>query len=209
MGAEMRSGKSLFALLILLCASTAQAQLYKWVGPDGKVTYSDVPPPASIKQVETKSLSGGGPSTAGLPYELSEAVKNSPVKLYTSAKCRPCDDGRRLLNTRGIPFTEKTVSTNQDIEQLRQLSGEAQLPVLVVGRSKQSGFDSSAWNSALSDAGYPASSRLPSNYHNGNVEPAAPTAKAETPEAKNDAPAPNYREAPPPPAGNAPPGFRF
>jgi glutaredoxin len=205
----MKSGKLLFSLLILACATGAHAQMYKWVGPDGKVTYSDVPPPSSIKQVETKSLSGGGPSTVGLPYELSEAVKNSPVKLYTTTKCAPCDNARTMLNTRGIPFTEKTVSSNQDIEQLRKISGDSNLPVLVVGRSTQSGFDSGAWNSALTSAGYPTSNQLPANYRNGSVEPAAPKPAQDTSQAKSDAPAPNYREAPPPPAGNAPPGFRF
>lgn len=204
----MKYGPSLLSLLLLLCATTAQAQMYKWVGPDGTITYSDVAPPATAKQVETKSLGSSGPSTAGLPYELAEAVKNSPVKLYTTAKCPACDDGRKLLNARGIPFTEKTVSTNEDSEQLRKASGDSQLPFLTIGRNKQSGFETGIWNSALTSAGYPASSQLPKNYRNA-VESAAPPAKAAPENQPTKTDTNHFNDAPLPATGNAPPGFRF
>ena len=150
--------------------------------------------------------------TVGLPYELAEAVKNSPVKLYTTASCAPCDNGRKLLNARGIPFTEKVVSTKQDIEVISQITGDAQLPILTVGRNKQKGFEAGAWNAALTYAGYPASNQLPKNYSNGNVESAATVAKAAT---ENQSPKTESASAQTPSipsipaAGNAPPGFRF
>lgn len=51
-------------ILVFACAlavsTGAFAQLYKWVDKDGRVTYSDQPPPAQ----ESKQLNvGGGPST--------------------------------------------------------------------------------------------------------------------------------------------------
>src|SRR5438093_1245155 len=116
-------------LLFLLCAASADAQLYKSIGPDGKVTYSDTPPPAAAR-VEKKSAAAGDSTDVNLPYELAQAAKGNPVTLYTTAECAPCDDGRRLLNSRGIPFNEKTVSGNEDIARLRQAGGEPQLPFL-------------------------------------------------------------------------------
>jgi glutaredoxin len=200
-------------IVLLLCAASAHAQLYKWVGPDGKVTYSDTPPPASAKQVERKNVQEGGISTADLPYELAEAVRNSPVTLYTGANCPACDAGRSLLNKRGIPFKEKTVTTAGDVAQLRDAGGESQLPFLVVGRSKQQGFESSAWNSLLTAAGYPGSNILPRNYLRPKAEAAAPAPQAtpktdiaKAPIQKTEEPRPGDM---PPPAGNAPPGFRF
>ncbi|MBS0308032.1 MAG: DUF4124 domain-containing protein, partial [Proteobacteria bacterium] len=75
-------------LAMLLTAITAQAQMYKWVGPDGKVNYTDTPPPKSAQKVEQKNLDGSsGVDTANLPYELAQAVKNSPVTLYSTPKC--------------------------------------------------------------------------------------------------------------------------
>lgn len=204
----------LWSSLFLLCAASAHAQLYKWVGPDGKVSYSDTPPPAVVRQVETKSLAVGQVNTSGFPYELAQAVKGHPVTLYTAAECNVCNEGRSFLNARGIPFSEKTVSSADDIVQFKKISSDGKLPVLHVGRSKEIGFEESLWNTALTAAGYPASSRLPRTYRNppptALVDPQKPVASAAVP-AKNEAEtlaAPTAVDLPPA-TGNAPPGFRF
>lgn len=194
-------------LLSLLVSAGAQAQLYKWVGPDGKVTYSDTPPPASAKKVEEKSIGTGSVATSGLPFELAEAVRNNPVTLYTTNNCEGCSNGRDLLNARGIPFTEKTVHSDEDIARLKQAGGTRQLPFLTVGAKKLTGADPNEWNTALTVAGYPAASKLPPSYRNPAPQPAAPK-KAETKPAAEE-PAPQAPAERPPAAGNAPPGFRF
>lgn len=201
--------RSWLLIALLLAASAAHAQLYRWVGPDGKVTYSDTPPPASARQVQQKDVATAGPSTSGLPYELAQAVKGSPVTLYTSAKCPPCEDARAMLKTRGIPYTEKTVSTNEDIAKLTQIAGDQQLPFLTVGSRKQKGFNSNTWDELLNDAGYPKSNRLPPDYRNPVPGALVPKSK---PAAAAPAPAERANDSlpdTPPPAGNAPPGFRF
>jgi glutaredoxin len=200
----------------LLIMASAHAQLYKWVAPDGSVSYSDQPPPASVSKVERKFYAEG-PSLANLPYELSEAVKNSPVTLYAAPNCAPCDAGRTLLNTRGIPYSEKTVASNNDIEHVRQIAGTNQLPVMTVGHSKQIGFEPGGWGNALTAAGYPTTNQLPNNYHNPAPEPATPPAAAsEASKASNTNKPGNPADTgkkgivtPPPPLGNPPPGFQF
>lgn len=200
----------LLLLSLLLCSAAAHAQLYKWVGPDGKVNYTDTPPPPTASKVEQKSIGGGGSGYGDLPYELLEAVKGNPVTLFSTANCPACDEGRRLLNNRGIPFTEKTVSSNEDIAQLKQAGGASQLPFLTVGRNTQPGFLAESWNAALTAAGYPETSKLPKTYRNPAAEPAAPrpapVVKQDQKSDRNTAPA--SRELPPA-IGNAPPGFRF
>ena len=156
---------------------------------------------------------GGGSDGADLPYALAEAVKNHPVTLYTTANCDACDTGRKLLNTRGVPFSEKTVSSNDDLARLKQAGGDAHLPFLTVGRNKQQGFESDAWNNLLTIAGYPDANMLPKTYRNPQASSAAPkavTSKLEKPangETSTTA-KPNNVELPPA-TGNAPPGFRF
>ena len=198
--------------VFLLATSVAQAQLYKSIGADGRVTYSDTPP-SSGKIVESKSLSNNSESdidTSGLPYELGQAKKNSPVTLYTSSKCIPCDDGRKLLRNRGIPFREKTISTNNDIARLKEVAGESQLPFMLIGRNKESGFEATSWNAALSAAGYPQNNQLPKTYQNGQTTPAAPPANASAASpAIDDAPDNSNQGRQAPAAGNTPPGFRF
>lgn len=202
-------------LVLLFVAASAHAQLYKWVAPDGTVSYSDTPPPASVSKVERKSYGGGGSSLTDLPYELAAAAKGNPVTLYTMANCAACDAGRKLLNERGIPFSEKTVTNNDDIERLRQLSGNTQLPVLAVGLNKQTGFESDRWGNALTAAGYPTSNKLPKSYSNPAPEPAAPSTRSAADQSQSDTSKKpigtqqNGIVAPPPPLGNAPPGFQF
>lgn len=203
----MKNGWSLL-LLSLVVSASAQAQLYKWVGPDGKITYSDTPPPASAKKVEEKSVTTNSASTAGMSFELAEAVRNHPVTLYTTNNCEACDSGRTILTGRGVPFTEKTVTSNDDIARLKQAGGTQQLPFLTIGSKKQTGADPDAWNAALTAAGYPATNQLPRNYKNPAPQAAAPKKTVEPkPAATSETPAaPSDR---PPAAGNAPPGFRF
>jgi glutaredoxin len=209
----MKRVLQLSTALLLLAAATAQAQLYKSVGPDGKVIYSDSPP-SSATRVETKALAVRGASTADMPFELAEAMKSHPVTLYTSRNCVPCDEGRKMLSERGIPFGEKTVNSGEDVSQFRKMGGESQLPLLVVGRNKERGFESGAWNTALTSAGYPESSKLPKSYRNPPAEAAAPAPKVVASQQRNaDETGANTSRSGatelPPAIGNAPPGFRF
>lgn len=195
-------------------AAHAQPLLYKWIGADGKVNYTDKPPPASAVRLETKPLAGAVAGGSELPFELAEAARNHPVTLYTTANCLPCDEGRKLLGERGIPFSEKTVNSNEDIAQLRKVSGDRQLPLLIIGRNRQQGFEPSNWQTALSAAGYPETSRLPRNYINPLAEAAAGGPKTaappvNSPPAGDAAASRSTTTALPPAVGNAPPGFRF
>ncbi len=199
-------------MLTMLFAGGAHAQMYKWVGPDGKITYSDAPPPKSAAHVEQKDLSDSSSVSSNLPFDLAQAAKNFPVTLYTGTKCDPCDDGRSFLNRRGIPFKEKTVTTNDDLARLKQAANESRLPVLTVGRNKQAGFEENAWNTALNTAGYPASNKLPKTYRNPAAEAAAP--KSSPDQTAQNKPSGNPAtgqpaESAPKATGNAPPGFRF
>lgn len=194
------------ALFALACLSTSVAMAqYKYVGPDGRVIYSDTPPPASVKGVQKKPLASGTPeasAVSNLPYALQQASRNFPVTLYTAANCGGCDAGRSFLSKRGIPFTEKTVKSNEDIDALKQLSGSTSIPVLLIGSAKQSGFESGAWGEALDAAGYPATSQLPPGYKAPAAVSAAPEKPAPTAQAqpKPETAAP---PAPPPPAADA------
>jgi glutaredoxin len=196
------------ALALLFIVSSAHAQLYKWVAADGSISYSDKPPPATAAKVERKSISGGS-SQADLPYEVGQAAKNNPVTLYTMQKCSACDQGRKLLTERGIPFSEKTVSTNDDVDRVQKISGSGQMPLLVVGREKQTGYSPDAWGSTLSAAGYPATNTLPKGYSNPSPEPVVPPKPVQQAAVPKKADEPTGIVQPPPATGNAPPGFQF
>lgn len=181
--------------------------LYKVVGPNGEVTYTDRPPTDGKNAAPLKSVGRSATSTDGLPYRLQQIAERYPVTLFTNDRCSPCGQGRQLLTRRGVPFTEKTVNSDADIRAFKASTGTDQLPTLKVGNQLITGFSDSEWNTYLSAAGYPEQSTLPPQY---KAAPPTPMVVV-TPSTK-----PKAEEAPPPPStisppasGDAPPGFRF
>ena len=203
-------------LAVLLCMGSASAQMFKWVDANGKTHFSDQPPPASAKPAQIKA-GGGETSGVSLPYTLATAVRNYPVILFTTKPCSGCDQGRAFLKARGIPFTEKTVSTEADGEKLKEAGGSGSMPFLTVGSAKSTGFQSDAWTSMLNVALYPATKMLPASYQYPAAASAAPKpVKAEPDQnALRIAAAAQEEEkrrketAAKPKAPTAPPGFQF
>ena len=142
--------KCLVLVFLLAAAGAAQAQ-YKYVGPNGEVTYSDIPPPPSARDVQVKNFATGI-ATAGLPYDLGQAVSNFPVTLYTGEGCSLCDQARGYLKSRGVPYAEKTVTSPEDLAVLKKASGDpksSNLPFLTVGSQKLNGFTEGSLGSLL------------------------------------------------------------
>ena len=151
---------SLAAAVAALClASYAWAQIYRWVDPEGKVHYSQTPPPPGAKNIQKKAFPGGdAQDTADLPYATQVAARNFPVTLRTSPDCgAPCTQARAALVRRGVPFREISVVTQDGLAELKKLSGKDQLPHLVVGGQMQSGFLEDLYSDLLDTAGYPSS----------------------------------------------------
>lgn len=170
--------------LVALGAAPVYAQtIYRIVGPDGKLTFSDKAPVDLAKA--TSTTAGGKVPSAGetaLPYELRQVVNRYPVTLYSGASCVPCNAGRLLLHSRGVPFTEYAISTAEDVEALQRLSGDKSLPFLAIGGQKIKGYSEAEWVEFLNAASYPATSMLPTNYRN---PPAKPLVTVQKPTAQN------------------------
>lgn len=193
----------------LLCAgvsSPAWAQ-YKVVGPDGRVTYTDRPPVDRPSQAVKSSGAAG--DNAALPYALRSVVARYPVTLYTSSACAACDAGRALLKARGVPFTEKTVTTSDDARALQSREGTNQVPVVRIGSKQIAGYEQGEWTSYLDAAGYPSQSALPPTYRHPAATPLAPAAAPKPEPEAGTLPPPQFNSEPGNPAGSAPPGFRF
>lgn len=170
----MKLKLSLLVVNLLFPALAAHAQVYKWVGPDGKVQFSDKPPSSAQKGVEKRNPGGAATDTTGFPKDLAQAVGSHPVTLYTAPGCGPCGTARSFLKSAGIPFAEKTVMNFEDGEKLKQVAGDMQLPALLVGSKKVLGLDTDEYKKVLSEAGYPDSNKLPKEYRYPAAEPAAP-----------------------------------
>ena len=166
-------------VLLLLCASAASAQMYRWKDAHGVTHFSDTPPATSAPVAKIDSRPGAS-AAPGLPFALAQAVKNNPVTLYTTAQCAACDQARALLQTRGIPYAEKTVSNANDHAALRLAGGASQLPLLLIGPGKFTGFEQATWDAALTAANYPLQAMLPPDYRQTPPRPAALPSNVET-----------------------------
>ncbi len=196
------------ALWILAGLADGQT-IYRIVGSDGKVTFSDKPPitadSATVHVGSGKNLSA---EAALLPSELRQIVGKYPVMLYTSSGCAPCNSGRELLGNRGIPFSEKTVSSAEDGEALQRISGGTSLPFLTIGKQQIKGFSEPEWTQFLDAAGYPKTSVLPASYRAPPPTPLNVVQKAE-PAAKPDESQPLQVPSEPTQAPSNPGGIRF
>jgi len=145
--------------------------VYKSVDKNGRVTYSEVPPLPGFGN----KLTGDSAANVALPYALQQVVSRYPVTLYTTAECVPCINARLMLTQRGVPFAERTVSSNEDITAFKKLNSEINFPLATIAAQQLKGYEETEWTKYLDAAGYPKSSTLPRNYR--NAEPVSLTPK--------------------------------
>jgi glutaredoxin len=158
-------------LLLAAMAATSVFAQYKVVEPDGSITYTDRPQPTTATRVTPLSPSDRTPrpsknSPAGneLPIELRQAAQRYPVMLYTAKDCPACDAGRRFLQSRGIPYSERVVTSEEDASAMERVAGGRSVPTLTIGAQPLRGLSESDWTAYLDVAGYPRESRLPANW---------------------------------------------
>jgi glutaredoxin len=126
------------------------------------VHITDTPPPRGAKGVQKSRIGGGAAPAAPAEgagqqsFDLSMAMKEYPVSLYTAPMCKePCQKARDHLNKRGVPFREIQVWDIDSNEQLKRVSGSNQVPTVVVGASVHKGYEISAYDELLDSARYP------------------------------------------------------
>jgi Domain of unknown function (DUF4124) len=110
----MKSPVRIFmALAILLATATVTAQVYKWIDKDGRVQYTDTPPPASATKTEAKKLATPPPAAGNASSTASAAA--APAK---SLQERSKDFDKRRTETaekaKKDEETEKVAKQNQE-----------------------------------------------------------------------------------------------
>lgn len=133
-------------LLALFLASPALAGVHKWTDAQGKVHYSDTPPPTA-KTTQLRLQTYTGPAQVG-----KVAGADSGVTLYTTEWCGVCKRAKAYMRQNGVPFREWDVEkTEYGATKFRQLGGSG-VPLITVGSDKMTGFDAGRfmemWKSA-------------------------------------------------------------
>ena len=213
---------TLAALGAAALAPTATAQgVFRIVGPDGRVSFSDKPPattpakaPATAGAIQPAPTGSAG----ALPFELRQVSAKYPVSLYTSADCAPCGAGKAFLTSRGVPFAEKTITSREDFDALQRLAGDTSLPLLTIGGQQIKGYSDGEWQQFLDAAGYPKAPLLPASYRNVAAAPLVIVQRAVVPAGDGQGAEPAAagqrppiapRPAAPGPTGDNPAGIKF
>jgi Domain of unknown function (DUF4124) len=146
-----------FALLLLISglAAAQVQQVYRYIDVDGRVVYSDKPPPPTAKDAQTKRIGGNSIGTSDLSFATQQAQERYPVTLYTFACGVICDTAQALINKRGVPHTVIDVSQGDGADRLKRLTGGLDAPAMQVGDQYATGFNEGKWQGMLTDAGYP------------------------------------------------------
>ncbi len=211
----MNPRRLLIACAVASLAGSALAQ-YKVVAPDGSISYTDRPPlaePGKVTSLRRGAAAASAPAAndGALPFELRQIASRYPVTLYAGANCAPCDNGRQLLQQRGVPYTERSITTEEDTAALSRLSGGRTIPSLTIGVQPLRGFNPTDWATYLDAAGYPRESRLPRGWQPPTVTPLIARESAPSRAAAPPAAAAPARVDAPPPADEAAsaPALRF
>ena len=146
-----------FALLLLISglAAAQVQQVYRYIDLDGRVVYSDKPPPPTAKDAQAKRIGANSIETSDLSFATAQAQERYPVTLYSFSCGVVCDTAQGVLNKRGVPHTVIDVSVGDGAERLKRLSGGLDAPTIQVGDQYATGFNEGKWQAMLNDAGYP------------------------------------------------------
>lgn len=153
----------LFVLSLALCCAAAAQQVYKVVGPDGKVTYSQTPPPPGSKLEKTLEFQEL-PSTPMPDYVLkfrqeleksidakqkAQAEAPQALRLFTAKWCGYCRQAKGWLSQRGMAFQEVDIETPGGMAEFARTGGRRSVPLLIGPGLRLQGFSADGYAQAL------------------------------------------------------------
>ena len=154
--AACTTGALALVLATFVLAQGTGNQVFRYEDAQGRVVYTDKPPPTDAKKAQAKRIGANYIETDTVPLATQQAADRFPVTLYTFACGEVCQTAEGMLNKRGVPFTTVNVEEPANAERLKALTGEMTAPVLQVGdKLVAKGYNEARWTSMLDEAGYP------------------------------------------------------
>jgi len=144
-----------FCIALGVTATAGAQTVYKSVGPDGKVVYSDSPPVdgKNARKLKFDKLPASplpAPARASvdqLKRSSSTAVPvTTAVVLYSASWCGYCKAAKAYLGARGIAYREIDVDTESGQAAYAQAGGGNGIPLLVAGGQRVQGFSQAAYD---------------------------------------------------------------
>ena len=150
-----------FILVFAAISITHAETLYKVVGADGKITYTDQPP--ADRKSTTALRFADAPSTplpeSVLKYQaalqksmqgrLAEAKKidvGGSATLFSAAWCGYCTQAKAYMRAKGIGYREVDIDTPDGGRAYFEAGGERGVPLLMADGRRIQGFSAGAYD---------------------------------------------------------------
>jgi glutaredoxin len=138
----------LFALLV--CAALdARADIYKVVGPDGKISYTDKEP----QTVGAKSEKLKIQTYSGAPSVSNSGTSVRKVTILSAEWCGICTRAKNYMKSRGIAFEEWDIDRSDFARAKMRELGARGVPVILAGGQKMVGFSEAGLDAMLKKSG--------------------------------------------------------
>lgn len=130
--------------------TSSAVKIFKWVDANGKVHFSDSPPPgANVQEIKLRV-----PSYEGEADVKPLAAATRRVTIYVTETCGYCRRAKAHLNRRGVAFTEFDVEKDPiGRRQYQQLRGRG-VPIILVGDQRMDGYSEPRLEALLKQAGF-------------------------------------------------------
>jgi len=147
--------RCLVIIALLAISSVAGAEMYRWVGEDGSVTYKDTPPPAGKKRPAVKVYDDGefepapprrsgaerAPARKVAATHVAERKRfDGTVELYVTSWCGYCRKAQEYLKSRQIPYVAYDIEKDPAAARRHKELGGRGVPLIVIGEKRISGF---------------------------------------------------------------------
>ena len=213
---RLAHGPHALLVAVLLGLALPAAALYKVVGPDGRVTYTDRPP---SRRRCARQHDGRATARSARPPHPQARCRPSCARWRRAIRsrctaprdCAPCDAGRAAAGAAWRALHRKARRQRRRRGRAGARHRRAHRAVADHRRAGAARPVAAEWSAYLDAAGYPRESRLPRGWQQPEatplVERETPRTVTRVPARAAAAPAPAEAPTPPPPAPQS--GIRF
>ena len=144
-------------LLFMLAVASRllYAEIYTWLDKNGVRHYSDSFPGRGENIIDLQVFDTSPPpppKTAASDTTVADTTisSNKTVLMYVEPDCPACEQARTFFNSNGIRLIEMDISSSPPAASAFTRAGGTEVPLIVIGNTKITGFNQTEIVNALS-----------------------------------------------------------